>query len=104
MKTHTIKTPTAELLVLELPETGSTFDVLTALNSETEGYTLLGKPDKISEERTVKESLLSLLESEIYWDVNPLANEIHAPDIEEWHEAEQKTFDRNRSLIFKKNK
>lgn len=50
MKTHTIKTPTAELLIVELPETGSTFDVLTAMNSETEGYILLGKPDEISED------------------------------------------------------
>lgn len=156
MKTHTIKTPTAELLVVELPETGSTFDILTAINSEIEGYTLLGKPDEISEEDAkelvetkqygshpffctldyrykgknkdgfnpgfcaddgyqFRRSLLSLIESEIYWE-NPLQSSPPTDDLtfydskeerkiafEKWHEAEQKTFDRNRSLIFKKN-
>lgn len=149
MKTHTIKTPIAELLIVELPETGSTFDVLTALNSETEGYTLLGKPDEIREKdakdlveikdkmeremgkpiifykdynddskyyfRSVS-SLLSLLETEIYWE-NPLGKkddvELVASKKHEivgkyliglWHQAEQKTFDRNRTIIFKKNK
>lgn len=145
MKTHTIKTPIAKLLVVELPETGSTFDILTVINSETEGYTLLGKPDEIREEDarklvenpidkwgddkyrfldynhegfydlfTAKESLLSLLESKIFWE-NPLGKkddvELVASKKHEivgkyliglWHQAEQKTFDRNRSLIFKK--
>lgn len=143
MKTHTIKTPSAELLVVELPETGSTFDILTAINSETEGYTLLGKPDEIREKdarklverigvgdpayqgdwfvdyhddeymyETARESLLSLLHTEIYWSVNPIELEKWENDFgmsgniitDEWKEAEQKTFDRSRTLLFKKNK
>lgn len=106
-------------------------------------FTLLGKPDEIGEDdaeplvqkieydfgtcyrnytdktvfaRTAKESLLSLLESEIYWDVNPLGTKRNVEKIASfkseivgkhlialWHEAEQKTFDRNRSIILVKN-
>lgn len=152
MKTHTIKTPTAELLILELPE-GWIFNAYkdqigfcNEINkpiTQIKGYTLLGKPDEIREEdvmelveswesvaedgtkvfenyltdvpkkRTAKESLLSLIETEIHWDVNPLGNRNPANDpdfpyladaqqsrIKEWQEAEQKTFDRNRTLIF----
>lgn len=136
MKTHTIKSENAELLVVELPETGSTFDILTAINSETEGYTLLGKPDEIREEDakelvkefqfgtkeyphlcfldyktdyfhcfSAKESLLSLLESEIYWE-NPIdikGQTFSNEHTNRWEEAELRTFDRNRSIIFVKN-
>lgn len=52
--------------------------------------------------KTALESFFSAIEKEIYW-VNPLTNEIHAPDIKEWQEAKEKTFDRNRTLIFVKN-
>lgn len=155
MKTHTIKTPTAELLIVELPEgseplglIGNSFfyyekdmvkeDYPKSLTLAT-SYTLLGKPDEIREEdakelvyqddgefadykhdanwfSTATESLLSLLETEIYWE-NPYREKIFVNmDIsasmvraanreiysEKWHEAEQKIFNRNRSIIFKK--
>lgn len=53
---------------------------------------------------TATESLLSAIESEIYWE-NPIppfakqGEEISA----KWYEAESRTFDRNRTLIFVKN-
>ena len=102
-------------------------------------YTLLGKPDEIREEdvedlveqsihtglfahyvkdipvntycyKTAKESLLSALESEVYWE-NPLNNKldkskpliIQTEHLNKWKEAQEKTFDRNRTLIFVKN-
>ena len=58
--------------------------------------------------KTAKESLLSLLESEIYWE-NPYAepdkciNGIDNPCYEWWHEAQSRTFDKSRTLIFFKN-
>lgn len=114
------------------------------------GFKLLGSPDEIKEEdvkdlveqigegQTVKmdgfknyknkylwcltatESLLSALESEIYWE-NPYGKEpienlqsstfggektiIHRNQMNIlWNEAESRTFDRNRSIILKKNK
>lgn len=165
MKTHTIKTPTAELLIVELPRVCDyelDDEMLWVINLENgftyraEGsYTLLGKPDEISEEdikelvewgdadpsgdrfiigyrsyfdgysddvplftcKTPTESLFSLLESEIFWNVNPLGkekpnfdpfliygqNEYWVDLKNNWYEAEQKTFDRNRTLIFKKH-
>lgn len=174
MKTHTIKTPTAELLIVQLPHRTAGFSVINtgdriAISAFDEydncldvmpistDYTLLGKPDEIREEdakelvesfgrgklkrfkgygkkqfeKTATESLLSLLESEIYWE-NPFGES--EPELEavccgratednwghpqccgiatateesvylqsEWHEAEQKTFDRNRSIILVK--
>lgn len=172
MKTHTIKTPTAELMILELPkEAFNAYSIYVREDDETSicyrwnsdvndlrvfkikgSYTLLGKPDEIREEdamevvhevegynpvlkkfhkayrlyngriiratHTAKQSLLSLLESEIFWDVNPegrfpryaFDENINPKDIkarayhQKWYEAEQKTFDRNRTIIFKKNK
>ena len=119
-------------------------------------YTLLGKPDEIKEDdakelveswesvakdgtrvyenykngipkkRTALESFNSALESEIYWDVNPLGTEPNHIDYkfekykgeyhfkseshksrygnayEKWQQAEFDTFDRNRTLIFVK--
>lgn len=108
-------------------------------------YELLGKPDEIKEEDaedlvetfdlsyyvdynhptrgeytlTATESLLSALESEIYWE-NPYGKEpienlqsstfggektiIHRNQMNIlWHEAESHIFDRNRILIFVKN-
>ena len=107
-------------------------------------YTLLGKSDEISEEDAMelvestdfkgfdlywdyinkrwfdesmeaKDSLLSLIESEIFWE-NPyekpetcFMETFQTPSKSyeefylEWQEAEQKTFDKSRSLIFKKN-
>lgn len=114
-----------------------------------EGYTLLGKPDEIREEdvkdlveqsihtglfahyvknipvniycyKTATESLLSAIESKIYWE-NPLGIEEPIENFQSstfggektiiyrnpmnvlWHEAESRTFDRNRSTIFVKN-
>lgn len=110
--------------------------------------TLLGKPDEISEEDAeglvegtdfkgfnlywdyinerwfdesmgATESLLSLIESEIFWE-NPIPKPENynlwekygdytqygvrlTKECKKWHEAKKKTFDRNRSLIFKKN-
>lgn len=66
---------------------------------------------------TFTESLLSAIESEIYWDVNPegkfpryaFDENINPKDIkarayhQKWHEAQSRTFDRNRTLIFVKN-
>ena len=67
---------------------------------------------------TATESLMSALETRVYWDVNPIPTpEIqggYTPDgcfvggyddnwISEFEKAESRTFDRNRTLIFKKN-
>jgi len=108
-------------------------------------YTLLGRPDEIKEEdakelvkqslhtglfahyvkdipvntycyKTATESLLSAIESEIFWE-NPegkfpryaFDENINPKDIkarayhQKWHEAESRTFDKTRSLIFIKN-
>ena len=128
-----------------------TDEVLTLAN-----YTLLGSPDEISEEdvsgfleqsiftslyghyvsgidvntycyKTALDSFNSALESEIYWEVNPLGDEPkkenykyeiiadfgyydletdidkYIEDNDKWSEAQEKTFDRNRTLIFVKN-
>lgn len=169
MKSYVIKTAKAELLIVEMPRVYDyeltkeglfVKDYGSHLSDYIEGsYSLLGKPDRISEEdaddlveketfchfngkeytiyrnyeeersrginwmvktrephKTAKESMLSLLSSEIYWE-NPYREKVFANmgisasmvraanrEIysEKWHEAEQKTFDRNRSLIFKK--
>ena len=120
-----------------------TDEVLTLAN-----YTLLGSPDEIKEEdaeelvktgsytttfwnyktndthksnqlRTATESLLSALESEIYWE-NPYGKEpienlqsstfggekiiIHRNPMNIlWHEAESRTFDKKRVKMFVKN-
>ena len=115
-------------------------------------YTLLGKPDEIKEEDakafvdrdksvmfeyknynggkhylTDLESYNSALESEIYWNVNPLGTEPNHIDYkfekykgeyhfkseshksrygnayEKWQQAEFDTFNKNRTLIFVKN-
>ena len=56
---------------------------------------------------TATESLLSALEKEILWE-NPYAEPdkfidgFDNPCYEWWHEAESRTFDRNRSIIFVK--
>ena len=116
------------------------------LSISVEGsYALLGKPDEIKEEdamelveqsihsglfahyvkgipvntycyKTALDSFNSALESEIYWDVNPLG-EKHNPnqysveddsakfyhqDLAEREEAQEKTFDKKRTLIFAK--
>lgn len=64
--------------------------------------------------RTAKESLLSAVESEIYWS-NPLGKKkdfekeykghlmFFANHVEKWYEAESRTFDKTRTLIFVKN-
>ena len=109
-----------------------TDEVLTLTN-----YTLLGKPDEIKEEdvakfvhqsihtnlfahyvkdipvntycyKTALDSFHSALESEIYWDVNPIPpfakqGEEISVTYTKWNEAQEKTFDRNRALIFVKN-
>lgn len=159
MKRHVIKTAKVELLIVEMPRAYD-FDIRDgeiyiydheSKEKESIGgsYSLVGEPDRISEEdakelvkmgsyistfwnyktndnhksnqlRTAKESLLSLLESEIYWK-NPLGIKEPIENFQSstfggektilyrnpmnvlWHEAEQKTFDKSRSLIFKKN-
>ena len=70
--------------------------------------------------KTAIESFNSALESEIYWDVNPFKKPDNynlwvkygdlsqygvrlTTDNSRWHEAQEKTFDRNRTLIFVKN-
>lgn len=65
---------------------------------------------------TATKSLLSALENEILWDVNPLGDEpikYHTVDFygnprisrtwSKWHKTELRTFDRNRSIILVKN-
>lgn len=155
MKTHTIKTPTAELLIVELPRVSYYYlyeDMLYIFDNENDknyrfkgSYILLGKPDEIREDDakglvencdyynnfykgkdyvyknygegfsfpTATESLLSAIESQIYWDVNPVklfdmdnllkAKNIAYDEIKKFNEAELRTFDRNRTLIFVKN-
>lgn len=108
------------------------------------GFKLLGSPDEIKEEDaeelveifdlsyyvnynhptrgaytlTATESLLSAIESEIYWE-NPLGFEpknivtghgsSHLIELvansfyQSWKKAQEKTFDKNRTLIFVKN-
>ena len=66
--------------------------------------------------KTALDSFHSALESVIFWDVNPLGEE--EPEIieglgsgtldlayenKQWYEAQEKTFDKNRTLIFVKN-
>ena len=64
---------------------------------------------------TATESLLSALESEIYWEnplgdrmpifveASPSAFKFVEKEKERWKEAQEKTFDKNRTLIFVKN-
>ena len=98
-------------------------------------YTLLGKADEIREEeakelveqsihtglfahyvkdipvntycyKTATESLLSAIESVIFWDVNPIdikGQTFSSEHTNRWEEAQSRTFDRNRTLIFVKN-
>ena len=98
-------------------------------------YTLLGKPDEIKEEdamelveqsihsglfahyvkgipvntycyKTALDSFHSALESEIYWNVNPIdiKGQTFSNEHEnKWQQAQEKTFDRSRTLIFVKN-
>lgn len=136
MKTYHLKDLLKkEIMLIELPENGNTFDDLTFLDSETKGYTLLGTPDEIKESdvldlvhllgdksytwanyekqfygfETALESFNSALESEIYWE-NPLNNKldkskpliIQTEHLNKWKEAEQKTFEKSRTLIFVK--
>ena len=57
------------------------------------------------------ESFNSALESEIYWDVNPKQFGMYAmtptgikdTGYDDWKEAQEKTFDKKRTLIFVKN-
>lgn len=139
MKTKIISILKKELLIIELPEDVNLFDDLTFLNSEIEGYTLLGKPDEIREEDLdgivsdfdafqntgegtgyydYRKSFFSVLESEIYWNVNPIptpeiqggyddCGNFHGGWDDSWisafEEAQEKTFDRTRTLIFVEN-
>lgn len=173
MKTYHIKDLLKkELLIIELPENVKIYQdecdegnhigySLTKFGQDSvepfgliDGYTLLGKPDKISEEdavglvdkvtysysdgsgeqtsfkhynsnlkkgtlvvETATESLLSAIETVIFWDVNPSGDEPNKfyaardfygnPRISKrwskWHEAESRTFDKSRTLIFVKN-
>lgn len=80
------------------------------------GYKNYNKKDEMSNSYFISavDSLLSVVESVIYWDVNPIK---HPKDYSlahqslNWYtnqekkfiESEQKTFDRNRSIILVKN-
>ena len=103
-------------------------------------YELLGKPDEIKEEDVLDwiervfinykdysgknrafgspiNSFNSALESEIYWDVNPISKQLgftgNVSEIDKqialqkqklrFNEAQEKTFDKKRTLIFVKN-
>lgn len=150
MKTYHIKDIlTKEVFIIETPKGGYYSKDLHAIiaygimHNIPEGYTLLGKPDEVSEEDAMElveapepywednknqkvignakwsytKALLSILESKIYWDVNPLGDEPNKfyaardfygnPRISrrwsKWHEAESRTFDKKRTLIFVKN-
>lgn len=65
--------------------------------------------DGIPKKRTALESFNSALEKEILWE-NPYAEPdkfidgFDNPCYEWWHEAESRTFDRTRTLIFVENK
>lgn len=169
MKTHTIKTPTAELMIVELPKDSTfreLFGVIVAdennspnyhlIEYKFSDYTLLGKPDEISEDdamklvelgdanpsgdrfvlgyrsyfegyeddvpqftcKTATESLLSAIESVIFWNVNPYPYPSpydprsktgrfeHGEELEKaeknYNEAQEKTFDHSRSIILVK--
>lgn len=171
MKTAEIKTLLKkELLIIELPEDSTLIEIFGLIGADENNtpdyhltefnfsdYTLLGKPDEISEDdakelvesnfiefwypnefdgygfdkfknyKTAEfsevdaiESLLSAIESKIYWE-NPLGIDEPIENFQSstfggektiiyrnpmnvlWHEAESRTFDRNRSLIFVKN-
>ena len=142
-----------ELLIVELPKSwgltiGDEYLLIYDHEEKTFGktytfkgsYTLLGKPDEISE-NIAKElvnlhesgyykdyingnnfftlpskSLLSALESEIYWNVNPWGNRMPIfveaspsafkfveKEKERWKQAQEKTFDKKRVKIFVKN-
>lgn len=102
-------------------------------------YTLLGSPTEIKEDDAKElvnlhesgyykdyingnnfftlpsKSLLSAIETVIFWNVNPIDNPddvtgLGSPfdclfnnEMKQWHEAQEKTFDRNRSIILFKN-
>jgi hypothetical protein len=62
--------------------------------------------------KTATESLLSAIETVIFWDVNPIKlnpiqneklGDIWGDKHSKWHEAQSRTFDRNRSIILVKN-
>ena len=120
-----------DLLIIELPRVcdyNLYEDILYVFDNENDknyrfkgSYTLLGKADEIKEEDAEKlfynpidstnlthyanlRNLFSLLESEIYWE-NPWGvNGAHLDSCKDlWHEAQEKTFDKNKTLIFVKN-
>lgn len=99
-------------------------------------FSLLGKPDEIKESdaipfvsisddfwdykdynnnnnsfRTALESFNSAIETEIYWNVNPIkiiprgeaSEHERVKNQNEFYEAQEKTFDRQRTLIFLEN-
>ena len=130
MKTATTDLLKKQLLIIEiskqtiLTKTSTGYMLRDNSNNEDffiDGYTLLGKPNELKEEDAEKlfynpidstnlthyanlRNLFSLLESEIYWE-NPWGvNGAHLDSYKDlWHEAQQKTFDKNRTLIFVKN-
>jgi hypothetical protein len=64
--------------------------------------------DGIPKKRTALESFNSALEKEILWEntyaePDKFIDGFDNPCYEWWHEAESRTFDRNRTLIFVKN-
>lgn len=99
------------------------------IDGKFDNWEVLGSPDEIKEEdaselipmyydyeKTAVEYIIEALESEIYWDVNPLQSTPPTDDLtfydskkerkivfEIWNQAESRTFNRNRTLIFVKN-
>lgn len=124
MKTHTIKTPIAELLVVELPEDSTLIEIFGLIGADENNspdyhltlykfsdYTLLGKPDEIKEEDA--RELVKAFEfgTEKYPHLRFF---IHKTDYSDWFTATEsllslieseidEQFDFKRTLIFIKN-
>ena len=131
MKTKTIKSLKKEVLVIELPEGRLLMDFNSLNKLESNGFRKLGFINKITEDdvrdlveiserygcknynkkdeysnsyfMSEKDSFNSAIEKELFW-VNPVVDKLHCEDCyDDWNEAQEKTFDRNRTLIFIKN-
>lgn len=130
MKNVTITSLSRPILVVELSEGLSQMRKNTLFILNRDGWVLLGKPDEISEEdaaelipmhydyaKTAVEYIIEVLESEIYWDVNPFESKadslvsdnsangcaLYRKAFHEFCEAQDKTFDKQRTFIFVKN-
>ncbi len=60
-------------------------------------------PPNIYQYKTALESFNSAIVKELFW-VNPVVDKLHCEDCyDDWNEAQEKTFDKFRTLIFIKN-